>query len=289
MKDLFATVSDEHDGMGIKAFLGSVLGLSATLIKRVKYGGVFINEENVHMRAIVKKNDTVRVTLPSSKDSEIEPVDLPLKIIFEDDFLLSVSKPSGMPTHPSRGNRLPTLANAVAAYLGRDFVFRAVNRLDKGTSGMVLIAKDPHTSSLLGKMMKSHAFGKKYEAVLIGVPSPERGLIDAPIEREHPDTIRRCVRQDGKPALTEYRTLRVLDNGCSLVEFTLHTGRTHQIRVHASHIGHPLLGDAMYGGGEGDFALHCKEMTLTHPRTGEPLVLTDKRDLTLSFTLGDKN
>lgn len=278
MKSIKATVKDVGEGMCIKDFLIMRLGLSSTLVKRVKYGGVFINGVNVHMRATVRENDTVEVALSEEKIGTAEPIDIPLNIIYEDELLLAVSKPVGMPTHPSRGNKLPTLANAVAAYLGEGFVFRAVNRLDKDTSGIVLISKDAVTAAKLGKMMKNRKFVKKYEAVLTGVPSPEQGVIDAPIERESPDSIRRCVREDGKRAVTEYRVLRVTDEGNAVAELALLTGRTHQIRVHASYIGHPLVGDEMYGGGCGGYSLHCKEMSFPHPKTGEILNLESPSD-----------
>ncbi|MBR2467062.1 MAG: RluA family pseudouridine synthase [Clostridia bacterium] len=267
--------------MNIKDFLIKTLGLSVTLVKRVKYGGVFINGENVHMRAAVKWGDTVEVRISESPNDFIKPMEIPLEIIYEDEYLLAVNKPTNMPTHPSRGNTLPTLANAVLAHMGEDFVFRAVNRLDKNTSGIVLIAKDAVTSAKLGSMMKKHEFGKKYVAVLKGVPKSKSGTVSAPIEREREGSIKRCVREDGKDAVTEYEVLRSLGDEASLCEFRPKTGRTHQIRVHAAYIGHPLLGDEMYGGGEGEYMLHCKEMTLTHPITGEVLVLRSDKNFDL--------
>ena len=267
MKTINAVVGVECDGMNIKDFLIKKLSLSVTLVKRVKYGGVFINGENVHMRATVKAGDKVEVRITDKENEAIEPIFIPLEILYEDEYLLAVNKPTNMPTHPSRGNALPTLANAVMGYMGENFVFRAVNRLDKNTSGIVLIAKDAVTSSLLGDMMKKHEFEKKYTAVLKGVPKSSRGMIDAPIERESPDSIKRCVRDDGKRALTEYEILGVTDDGNTLCAFTLHTGRTHQIRVHSAHIGHPLLGDEMYGGGKGAYLLHCTQMSFIHPIT----------------------
>ncbi len=267
--------------MNIKEHLIKTLGLSVTLVKRVKYGGVFINGENVHMRATVKYGDIVEVRISEYSNGLIEPMEIPLEIIYEDEYLLAVSKPTNMPTHPSRGNTLPTLANAVLAYMGENFVFRAVNRLDKNTSGIVLIAKDAVTSAKLGDMMKKHEFEKKYVAVLKGVPKQKSGTISAPIEREHDGSIKRCVRDDGKTAVTEYEVLYSASDKTSLCEFRPKTGRTHQIRVHASYIGHPLLGDEMYGGGEGEYMLHCKEMTLNHPITGEVLVLRSDKEFNI--------
>jgi len=173
-----------------------------------------------------------------------------------------------MPTHPSRGNSLPTLANAIIAMKGSDFVFRAITRLDRDTSGIVLIAKNPIAATRLSSAMKNGQFTKKYVCTVVGIPDPPKGIISAPIEREEPDSIKRTVREDGKPSVTEYRMLN--NNGsCSVCEVIPRTGRTHQIRVHMAYIGHPLLGDFLYGERlEAGYRLRCRYLSFPHPSDG---------------------
>ena len=237
---------DSSDGMKISEFLKLKCGFSRALITKVKFGGVFLNGENVHMRATVKNGDRIEVKLPSEK-SEIPPIDIPLKIIYENEDMIAVDKPSNMPTHPSRGNSLPTLANALSAYFGDGFIFRSINRLDRDTSGIVLVAKNSYSAIKLYSQMRERGFIKKYVALVSGIPKEEHGVIDAPIEREA-----------GKPAITEYRVIERLEDGNSLCEITLHTGRTHQIRVHMAYIGHPLVDDFLYGEKKGDrYFLRC--------------------------------
>ena len=276
MDRISKTVTKELDGTGIVKFLSNELGLSATLIKKVKYGGVFVNGVNVHMRHILYEGDKVEVYLPESVGSEIAAIEMPLDIIYEDDDIIAVNKPQDMPTHPSKGNSLPTLAEGIMAYFGgTGFVFRAVNRLDRDTSGIVLIAKNAIAAARLSENMKRGDFSKTYIAVVDGVPEPKAAVIDAPIEREAPDSIKRTVRADGKRAITEYRVLRELKDGTSLVEITLHTGRTHQIRVHMAYIGHPLANDFLYGRqiASNSYKLHATRLSFTHPTTKERITL----------------
>ena len=281
MERISKTVGEALDGVGILDFLKKELGLSVTLVKRVKYGGVFINGENVHMRATVHAGDTVEVILPEEECSEITPINMPLDIVYEDEYIIAVNKPSGMPTHPSRGNSLPTLAEGIMGYFApRKFVFRSVNRLDRDTSGIVLVAKDAISAARLSEEMKRGEFEKTYVAIVTGTPSPSEATIDAPIEREAADSIKRIVRADGKSAVTEYRVLRTLKNGNSLCEVRLHTGRTHQIRVHFAYVGHPLAADFLYGErapGE-SYKLHATSLSFRHPITGERITLTSRAD-----------
>ena len=281
MKEIKRSVEREFDGIKIVDYLKRAMALSVSLVKKVKFGGVFINGTNVHMRAIVHEGDEILVKLPEEQSENIRPKEIPLDIVYEDEYLIAVNKPSGMPTHPSRGNSLTTLAEGIMAYFyPESFVFRAVNRLDRDTSGIVIIAKDAVTADKLSKEMKKGGFVKKYSALVCGVPSPEEAVIDAPIERVAEGNIKREVRPDGKRAVTEYKVIRKLDDGDSILDITLHTGRTHQIRVHMAYIGHPLRHDFLYGDKvEGkNYKLHAKSIEFTHPFTEARMVLTKDAD-----------
>ena len=260
--------------MKIRDYLKGRLGLSTSLIGKVKYDNVKLNGEYVHMRAMVKNGDVIEITLPDEESENIEPIYIAIDIIYEDEYVIAVNKPKNMPVHPSRGNHLPTVANAIRAYVGHPFVFRAINRLDRDTSGIVLIAKDRLSGAKLYQSMKERKFGKTYLAIIEGVPEVAHGVINAPIVREYEGSIKRVVRNDGKECITEYELVESYDNGTSLVKVTPHTGRTHQIRVHMAHIGHPLVDDFLYGTrGEETYSLHCSSLSFPHPFTGETIVI----------------
>lgn len=254
------------------------LGFSVSLIAKVKFGGVYINGEPVHMRALVRNGDTVEVNFPAEDSENIIPINMDLDILYEDDRILVVNKPTNMPVHPSRGNHLPTLANGVRSYLDAPFVFRSITRLDRDTSGIVLIAKDRLSAAMLSEAMKKGEIGKVYLARVVGVPEHSKGRIEAPIEREEAGSIKRTVRPDGKPSITEYEVLSIDNDGNALLRIYPITGRTHQIRVHMSHIGHPLKGDFLYGERIlGDtYRLHCTELSFPHPSSGEILTIISK-------------
>jgi 23S rRNA pseudouridine1911/1915/1917 synthase len=264
---LSLSVSPERDGACIKDFLHSEMRISATLLKKVKFGGVFVGNEAGTMRKRVYSGDSVKVVLPKEASEGIEAIHCPLDIIFEDEHLLVINKPSGMPVHPSRGNHLVTLANAVMAHVGEPFVFRSVNRLDRDTEGLVIIAKSQYSAGILAEDMKAGRFEKRYTALLSKAPSELSGIIDAPIEREREGDMKRCVRQGGKRAVTEYEVKEILPDGRAICKICLHTGRTHQIRVHLAYIGAPLYADFLYGDRiEGEsFRLKADELIITHP------------------------
>lgn len=263
MKISFTVENTEE--MKIRDYLTRRLGFSASLIAKVKVGGVFLNRENVHMRATVKEGDLIEINMPEEKSENIPPIAMPLDILYEDDWLLIINKPRNMPVHPSKGNSLPTLANGVMAYMGGDFVFRAVNRLDRDTSGIVIIAKNQLSAAIMSRTVKAGGLEKKYLAIVDGVPDSV-GRIEAPIERECEGSIKRVVQPCGKPSVTEYTLLKSMGD-TSLIEINLVTGRTHQIRVHLSYIGHPLTNDFLYGNKrtEETYRLHCNRITFPHP------------------------
>lgn len=271
MKVMHITVENVDTEMKIRDYLTRRLGFSASLIGKVKYDNVILNGTPVHMRAMVRCGDRIEVRFPEEDSAHIPPIDIPLEILFEDEYILVVNKPRNMPIHPSRGNSLPTLANAVRAYLGAPFVFRSITRLDRDTSGIVLIAKDQLSASRLARAMREGRITKKYLARVVGNPTNERGIIDAPIAREREGEMRRVVREGGKESRTEYEIISTDENGNALLLVTPITGRTHQIRVHLAHIGHPLVGDFLYGEEiSGDtYRLHCAALTFPHPKNEE--------------------
>lgn len=273
MKKIFETVATgESFPKSMKEFLIS-LGLSMALIKEAKYGGILLNGEAVTVRAAVRRGDKVEILLREEKSKNVEPMDIPLRVLYEDDDIIAVDKPTNMPTHPSRGNSLPTLGNAIMGYFGGDFVFRSVNRLDRDTSGIVVIAKNRISAYKLSESMKRGLWKKKYHALISGVPSEKSGVIDAPIAREAEGQLKRVVSNVGKRAISEYR---VIEEHCdsALCEVILYTGRTHQIRVHMAHIGHPLVSDFLYGDRcDREYFLRCKEITFPHPKTGENVTI----------------
>jgi 23S rRNA pseudouridine1911/1915/1917 synthase len=274
-------ISKNEKDTNIKDFLLQN-GLTATLIKKVKYGGVSINGATVTMSAVVKPGDEVLIVLPNDVSEGIPPMDMALDIIYEDEWMIAVNKPRNMPTHPSKGNSLPTLANGIMAYFEGKHTFRSINRLDRDTSGIVLMAKDAFSAAALSSSMKRGEFSKKYIAKVAEVFENKHGVVDAPIRREAEGEMKRIVAPDGKNAITEYEVIGD-DGKNSLVEILLHTGRTHQIRVHMAHIGHPLVGDFLYGERiENEcYRLHCFELSLPHPKTKETITLKAKCDFCL--------
>ena len=268
MKELRLKVQSETP-MTLQCFLMGKQGVSRRLLTKLKRqnGGITRCGETVRSIDLVYKGDEIVLRLEDEK--LLEPNgELKVPVIYESSSLVVFDKPAGMPVHPSIKHQGDTLGNYFA-YLYPELTFRPVNRLDRNTSGLCIAAKDAHSANMLQNCCE-----KVYYAAAHGVID-ETGTIDAPIAREQESIILRCVREDGQPAVTHFRRIAFNDK-YSLAEIHLETGRTHQIRVHFSHIGHPLAGDDMYGGSREDIqrqALHCGQMTFVEPITGQKITV----------------
>lgn len=275
-KQIIIKISDEQSGKAIKNVL-SHMGFSSGIVRGLKKAedGITLNGKPVHTNICVNRNDILSVTLRDKNSPNILPVDLPLDILYEDDDVLAVNKPRAMPTHPSQNHHDDTLANAVMYYFrGREFTFRAVTRLDCDTSGIVLVAKNAFCAQLLNNDIKNGLINKEYYAIVNGIPNPPRNVLSAPIKRVENSVILRCVSPDGKQAITEYNVLET-KNELALMHLVPRTGRTHQLRVHMSYIGHPIYGDDLYGAPQSEdrTLLHCGRLGFTHPITKKNMEL----------------
>lgn len=271
------TVEDEKQ---LKEFLKQK-GVSRRIIGRTKFhGGSFlVNGQEERVRKELKVGDWVELNLPIEEPNpNLVATHEPLDILYEDDHYLIVNKPVGLISVPSSAHRGDTVASRVKGYyLKKDYqhkVVHVVTRLDRYTSGVMLIAKNTLAHSLMGNLLNHQKLEKHYEALAQGHLRQSEGLIDAPIARSSESIIERVVASEGKPSITQYKMLNYLKNDISHVSLSLHTGRTHQIRVHMSHMGHPLVGDDLYGGSKELLdrqALHCSSYRFEHPLTGECL------------------
>ena len=282
METITRIITAEEDGSTVRHILKAKLHFSSHAISRLTRAenGIRVNGQHARTVDILHTGDALTVETGDHRPPRVEvtPGDWPLPVVWEDGHLLVVNKPAGMTAHAS--NFLPdtpTVAGALAWQRGTDFLFHPVNRLDKGTTGLMVIAKSGYVHDLLRRSLHSERFQREYRAVCIGCPQPEKGTIDAPIGRKPDSVVARCVRSDGSPAVSHYEVL-AKQNGMSLVKLLLETGRTHQLRVHMASIGCPLAGDWLYGTEDVALiprpALHSCALTMTHPVTGEILHLT---------------
>jgi 23S rRNA pseudouridine1911/1915/1917 synthase len=271
-------VPEEDNQLLLREFLmqKAISKASLTDIK-FKGGKIMVNGVEVTVRTRLKKGDQVNVTFPPEVPSAgLVAENIPLKIIYEDDYLLVVVKHASMNTIPSREHPQGSLANALAGYYkkqGLAATIHIVTRLDRDTSGLVLVAKHRHIHHLLSEQQKQGDVKRRYQALAEGIIDGDEGRIQAPIGRKATSIMEREVREDGQYACTDYRVLARSESH-TFLELQLHTGRTHQIRVHMAYIGHPLAGDDLYGGARNQIlrqALHCCALAFTHPVTKEKL------------------
>lgn len=272
MKNIEIKIDRELSGKTVKEILFGKLNLSARLVTRLKRtGGITVNSNPATVRKELSDGDILKVVTEDGQSENIVPNNIPLDIVYEDEDILLINKPAGMPVHPSFRHYEGTLANAVMyKYRNQDFTFRAVSRIDKDTTGLVLIALNGFSADFLCRQMRERKINKTYLAVCCGVPKDSSGKIEAPIMRENDSVIKRIVAENGQCALTEYEVVST-DGVYSVIKAFPHTGRTHQIRVHMSHIGTPIYGDFIYGTEIPDepMRLHCSSLQFAHPSTGE--------------------
>lgn len=287
MNDIIYTAAAEDAGMRIDAFVAKCGdGLTRSAVQRlIEAGNVLCNGKVPSKNTKLRIGDTVCVSIPDPEPEDALPENIPLEIAYEDDDLLVVNKPKGMVVHPSAGHSDKTLVNALLFHCGDSLsgiggVARPgiVHRIDKDTSGLLIVAKNDFAHLNLAEQIKEHSFTRKYQAVVYGGFRDDEGIVDLPIGRHPTDRKKMAVTQkNSRNALTKYRVLGRYQ-GFTHLELTLETGRTHQIRVHMAHLGHPVAGDPVYGPKKvitslNGQCLHAYYISFVHPRTGETITL----------------
>ena len=284
METLNFNITEENNNIRIDRYLAEQCpDLSRYIQKLVKDGAVFVNNRQVKANYKVQPQDQVILTIPDMQVPDILPENIPLDILYEDQWLLVVNKPKDMVVHPSAGHMEGTLVNAVMAHCGEHLsgingVLRPgiVHRIDKDTTGALLICKDDTVHRDLAEQLKVHSIKRRYRAIVQGNLKEDQGTVDAPVGRHPTDRKKMAVNyKNGKEAVTHYQVLERFGNA-TYIECRLETGRTHQIRVHMASLGHPLLGDTIYGSSKNPYhlqgqALHAMILGFIHPITREYL------------------
>lgn len=275
-------IDEDSAGLRVEQFLRRkrYSGQNLSEIKRMPKS-ILVNGVHYYMRQELSTGDHLQVRICETQNSEkIPPTKLPLDIIYEDEDLLVLNKPAGMPIHPSLNNYTNSIANALAYYFqsqGKPFIFRCCNRLDRDTSGLTIVSKHLVSGSILSDMTKYREVHREYLAIARGSVTPSEGTIQAPLGRKEGTIIERTVDwEHGEDAVTHYKVVKEA-NGHSLVSLRLETGRTHQIRIHMKYLGYPLIGDYLYNPDMEYMtrqALHSHHMEFTHPVTGEHMSFT---------------
>lgn len=290
-------ITPDLAGIQVHTLLKKHLGLSGTVVRRIKWlpDGILADGIRVNTRFSPKTGQVLSVRLSDSeRRSGIVPVPGPLDILYEDADVIVLNKAPGIPVHPGPGHFYDTIGNFILYYYNNTGVegdFHPIHRLDRGTSGLLVVAKHPHAQEALKNQLHTSSFRRVYLAVCEGVPQPRSGIVDAPMGPRPGSLVEQEVHQDGKPARTRYEVLDACGS-CSLLRLELDTGRTHQIRVHMAHLGHPLIGDFLYGTEALNLisrpALHSAQLFFVHPITGQELSFTASLPPDMALLLAEK-
>lgn len=281
------TKTDLDNYVYLKQILKEQFYLSSRLILKLKQNKkIFVNGSFTYLDKVLNVNDKISVIIDFEEDnSNIIPTEMDLDILYEDEGILVVNKPAGVPVHPSMLHYCDSLSNGVKFYFDKirlNRKIRPVNRLDRNTSGIVIFAKDEYIHDVLSKQMQNKVFKKKYIAFCEGIFEKKHGTINAPVARKDGSIIERCVSSLGKTAITHYKVIKQLhcyDIDFSILSIELETGRTHQIRVHTAYIGHPIIGDSLYGNESSLInrqALHACEVDFINPITHKKMAIKSK-------------
>lgn len=272
-------VNNAENNKTVEQILKRQFGFSAKLMINLKLNGrLRINGKICRSVDTVVCGDIITADVSENSISKgIVPTNMPIDVLYEDDYIIVINKPNGLPVHPSLGNYDRTLANGIMYYWsqkGEYHNYHIVNRLDKDTSGLCVIAKNRFAHGVLSEQIKTKVFRRTYTAIVHGNIAVKTGSIEIPIRRDNVSIIKRVAASDGKYAKTNYKTIANTNDGkYTVLEIELETGRTHQIRVHFSHIRHPLVGDWLYGNGDEErqiikrHALHADKISFIHPAT----------------------
>ena len=274
-------ITENQAGERIDRFLADSQDLTRSFLQKIlKEGEVIVNGKSVKANYKLRKGDRIEFEIPEAVEPDIVAEDIPLSILYEDADVLVVDKPKGMVVHPAAGHYSRTLVNAVMYHCkgelsGINGVLRPgiLHRIDRDTTGSIIICKNDMAHNEIARQLKEHSINRRYRAIVIGVLKDEEGTIEGAIGRDKKDRKKMAITADGKPAVTHYRVLQRFKH-YTYVECVLETGRTHQIRVHMASIGHPLLGDEVYGRRSDKYkcegqCLHAMTLGFHHPRTGE--------------------
>lgn len=279
-------VSQEEKGKRLDAYISSAnTDITRTSAQRlIEDGNILVNGKNVKVSYKIQENDKISVEIPKPKQIELKAQDIPIEIIYEDSDIIVVNKPKGMVVHPANGNPDGTLVNAIMAIckdslsgIGGEIRPGIVHRIDKDTSGLLIVAKNDNAHVKMSEQIKNHEVKKTYIALVRGVFKENEATIDMPIGRSTSDRKKMAVNKNGKNAITHIKVLKRFDK-YTLLQVNIETGRTHQIRVHLSHIGYPIVGDYTYSNGKNEFdvigqCLHAQKLEFKHPITQKDMCL----------------